>query len=91
MSTYQSEESIKFEKAGCYQIVVQGFIDEDRSDILSGMSITHSPRESGTSRTILKGHLRDQTQLSGILNSLYEWHLPILLVEFIKDNDEARA
>ena len=37
--------------------------------------------------TTLTGDLRDQSQLLGVLNSLYELHLPILLVEFLEKNN----
>ena len=86
MSEYPYKEIVKFKKAGSYQIVVQGFVPKSRSDLLAGMSITHNPMENGTPRTLLRGHLRDQTQLSGVLNSLYEWHMPILLVEYINED-----
>jgi hypothetical protein len=37
----------------------------------------------------LIGHLRDQAQLSGVLNSLYELHLPILSVKWLgSENDD---
>jgi hypothetical protein len=38
--------------------------------------------------TILEGHLPDQAALSGILNTLYEMHLPLLSVENL---DELKA
>jgi hypothetical protein len=43
--------------------------------------------ENGGLTTDLIGPLRDQTQLSGILNSLYELHLPILLVEYLEEDN----
>jgi hypothetical protein len=39
-------------------------------------------RERGTRPvTLLEGKLRDQSALAGVLNTLYELHLPILNVE----------
>lgn len=35
----------------------------------------------------LEGRLRDQTELSGVLNSLYELHLPILSIENLAENN----
>jgi hypothetical protein len=32
------------------------------------------------------GRLKDQAELSGVLNSLYELHLPIVKVETVKDD-----
>lgn len=71
------------ETGGQYRIVVQGCIDESWSDRLAGMRITAVEFENGTPMTKLVGHLRDQAQLSGVLNCLYDLHLAILLVEHI--------
>jgi hypothetical protein len=35
--------------------------------------------------TILIGHLNDQAALSGVLNALYDLHLPVLSVEHIDE------
>jgi hypothetical protein len=86
MIGYPNNAKAKFKKAGSYQIVVQGSIPKSRSDLLAGMSIAYNPMENGTPRTLLRGHLRDQAQLSGVLNILYEWHMPILLVEYINED-----
>lgn len=82
---------LHFEKPGKYRIVVQGNLDASWSDRLAGMCITQSDLENGAPTTILIGHLRDQTQLSGVLNSLYELHMPILLVEHIEEEGDADA
>jgi hypothetical protein len=74
---------IKFEKPGKYRIVVQGRLDESWSDRLAGMSISTSNLENDKPTTLLIGNLRDQAQLSGVLNSLYELHLPILSVNLL--------
>jgi hypothetical protein len=36
--------------------------------------------------TTLAGRLIDQAELSGVLNTLYELHLPILSVEYLKND-----
>jgi len=33
--------------------------------------------------TVLTGRLKDQAELTGVLNSLYELHLPILKVKIV--------
>jgi hypothetical protein len=81
---------IKFEKPGKYRIVVQGRLDDSWSDRLAGMTISTSNLENDKPTTLLIGHLRDQAQLSGVLNSLYELHLPILLVEYLGENNLAQ-
>ncbi|MEN8691602.1 MAG: hypothetical protein ABF303_14040 [Desulfobacterales bacterium] len=62
-------------------------MDQRWSERLAGMRITTSESKGGTPLTRLAGHLRDQAQLSGVLNSLYELHLPILLVEYREAGD----
>ena len=81
MSRSLQRVRIKFENPGTYKIIVQGMLDESWTDRLAGMGITISDPENGAPTTTLIGHLRDQTQLSGVLNALYELHLSILLVE----------
>ena len=83
---------INFEKPGEYRIDVKGRLDDRWSDRLAGMRISTSGSEDEASVTTLMGHLRDQAQLSGVLNSLYELHLPILLVEYLQtDNGSGEA
>jgi hypothetical protein len=75
-----------FTTTGTYRIRVRGVVDPKWSDWLGGMTIT--TRESqGTRETDLVGRLIDQAALAGILNALYEMHLPILRVEFLGDRD----
>jgi hypothetical protein len=83
--------STKFEKPGKYRIEVEGRLDERWSDRLAGMHIKTSESEGKTPQTSLVGHLRDQAQLSGVLNSLYELHLPILLVEYLPADNGSEA
>jgi len=35
--------------------------------------------------TILQGPVSDQSELSGILNTLYELHLPLISVQYLGD------
>jgi hypothetical protein len=51
------------------------------SDLLGGMAIHTKSDESDNLVTILKGVLRDQAALAGVLNSLYELHRTVMLVE----------
>jgi hypothetical protein len=89
MTAVHHTKKIKFEAPGKYRIDVEGRLGDRWSDRLAGMRITTSGSKDETPVTTLIGHLRDQTQLSGVLNSLYEMHLPILLVEYLhEDNGE---
>ena len=61
-----------------YRIHVRGRVDPKHSDRLAGMQITETCGSNGTPETILIGHLLDQAMLLGLLESLYEMHLPVL-------------
>ena len=79
MNTW-SRESIPFDRPATYQICVQGTIDPNWSDRLAGMTIRLIAEEGRPPVTTLDGELRDQAALLGVLNSLYELHLPVLSV-----------
>ena len=75
-----------------YQIEVEGHLDEHWSDRLGGMRINSLKRADQSAVTTLIGRVRDQAELTGILNSLYELHLPILSVKNLSEtNGEGRC
>jgi hypothetical protein len=63
-----------------YRIEVEGVLEEVWAESLSGMRISTRKRADQSTVTTLTGLLRDQAELSGVLNGLYELHLPILAV-----------
>ena len=72
-----------------YRIQVEGVLDEIWADSLAGMRISTRKRADQSTVTTLTGRLRDQAELSGVLNGLYELHLPILSVKIlIADNSD---
>ncbi len=71
-----------------YSIRVQGILDESYFDRLGDMLIRVINREYQNPETTLTGRVRDQAQLMGILNSLYELHLPLLSVSIITKGNE---
>ncbi len=48
------------------------------------MEISSSRGLNGAAQTILVGRLADQAALSGLLNGLYELHLPVISVECLE-------
>ena len=64
-----------------YRIHVQGRLDARLADRLGGMQVTEVRVSGKEPETILVGRLVDQASLTGILNSLYELHLPVLSAE----------
>lgn len=67
-----------------YRIRVQGRLDPSWSDRLEGMNITRATAADDKEQTVLVGRLRDQGALSGVLNTLYELHFPVLSVECLE-------
>lgn len=78
----QSPESHLFDAPAMYKICVRGVLKPRWSERLEGMDIrvTESP-DSQYHITMLEGVLLDQAALSGVLNTLYNLHLPVLSVE----------
>ena len=76
-------KNIKLWTPATYRIEVEGALDESWSDRLAGLRIRSHQRADESMMTTLSGRLRDQAELSGVLNSLYELHLPILKVEVL--------
>jgi hypothetical protein len=66
-----------------YKIRVRGSLDDSWSDRIGGMQITETRGSDGDVETILVGRLADQAALSGILNTLYELHFPVLSAECV--------
>ena len=68
-----------------YRIRVRGRIDPSWLGRISGMATTES-LEDGEVITTLVGSLADQAALSGVLNTLYELHLPVLSTEWLDES-----
>ena len=87
MTNEEKAKRIKLWTPATYSITVEGHLDETQSQRLGGMRITTRIRADETTVSALVGLMRDQAQLSGVLNTLYEMHLPILSVENLSEND----
>ena len=85
MTKNSNEKHIKLWTPATYHIEVEGHLAESWSDRLAGMRITARKRIDQTTVTTLIGRLRDQAELSGVLNSLYDLHLSILKVEVVNE------
>jgi hypothetical protein len=82
MAKQSSGVLLPFDHPATYQISIQGRFDPKWADRLDDMRITKSTGEPGKPTiTILEGYLPDQTALAGVLNTLYELHLTVLLVK----------
>ena len=83
MSKYQ------FSAPGYYRIIVQGSLCTDWSDRFSSMRVVSSPSWMNTEVTVLQGRVVDQTELSSILNTIYELHFSLMSVEYLGDKDSS--
>ncbi len=70
-----------------YRIHVCGRLDASWSDRIGGMQVTEIRGSDRQPETLLVGRLVDQAALSGVLNSLYELHLPVLSADCIDSED----
>ena len=77
---------IEFAGPATYRIVVQGALSEEWSDRLAGLAITCTRHRDAAPHTALVGPIRDQAELAGVLETLYELHLPILRVEQVEED-----
>ena len=88
MNKTSHRDPLPFDSPASYQIVVQGRLDATWSDRLEGMKIC---RAAGTAdfpvTTSLEGELSDQAALAGVLNALYEMHLPVISVRRMSSGD----
>ena len=68
-----------------YRIRVRGHLDPKWSERLEGMNITEVRHSEKDDETILVGRLADQAALAGVMNTLYEQHLPVLSVDCLEE------
>ena len=83
MTQSEHRESFAFDRPGNYRIRVEGFLDKKWSARLGGLRITTSTRGDQKQVTVLEGLMRDQAELTGVLNALYQRHLTLLSVEYL--------
>jgi hypothetical protein len=83
MKQPESRKSFIFKRPGKYRIRVHGFLDKSWSERLGGLRITTSSVKDQGPVMELSGQLRDQAELAGVLDTLYELHLSLLSVEYL--------
>lgn len=70
-----------FDGPATYRIRVTGRLDPDRCDCLGGMRVRATTAKDGAPFVVLRGELRDQAALAGVLNTIYRLKMTILSVE----------
>ena len=84
MQHHNQGKRFAYDSPGIFRIRVLGLLDEYWSERLGGLRIKAcilDDKEGPT--TELVGKVRDQAELAGLLNYLYELHLTLLSVEYI--------
>jgi hypothetical protein len=88
MSNVSDGKHLKICAPATYHIEVEGVIGKSLADRFGAMRLTTRTRKDNSIVTILVGGVRDQAELSGVLNSLYDYHLPILSVKLLDDEED---
>jgi hypothetical protein len=83
MPSSDAMKNIHFTSEARYCICVKGFLDDSWSERFSGMRISNDVDGIISPLAVLEGAVMDQTELSGVLNSLYEMHLPLVSVTLL--------
>src|SRR5210317_2079161 len=69
------------EHASIYRVCVAGTIPDSWAHRLGGLQAVRKRGDGSSDQTLLMGAVRDQAELLGVLNTLHELRLPLLLVE----------
>jgi hypothetical protein len=85
MPNPEDKMKLAFDRPGNYRIRVECILDDSWNGRLGDLRIEESSRGDQGPNTTLVGRMRDQAELVGVLNTLYELHLPLLSVERIED------
>lgn len=63
-----------------YEIRIIGAVDRHWSECFTGLTLSEEPRLGGAPITTLRGWVRDQAALRGILNTLWDLNLTLISV-----------
>ena len=77
---------LQFQGSAFYRISIQGKISQSFLDQLSPIKIKEKA-ELDNIVTILSFQIKDQAELSGILNSIYEHHKSIIAIEAVNKSN----
>ena len=69
--------------ASIYRGCVAGTLPGNWANRLGGLQVVREEGDGSSHQTLLMGAVRDQAELLGILNTLHELRLPLLLVDAV--------
>lgn len=81
-----SDDKISFNGPAKYRIIVQGKIPSSFKGRLGAMKLLRINFADSEIESVLEGRIADQTELAGILKTLYKLHLPIRKISLQKNN-----
>ena len=88
MSNSHAGKKLKLWTPATYRIELDGEVGERFRDSFSGLRITTLQRKDQSTVTTLVGRMRDQAELTGLLNSLHDLHLPIISVQILSQEND---
>lgn len=77
-------KTIEMSSPAIYRITIKGKLDKSWSEWFNGTIITVESETRNKPLTNLTCKVRDQSELLGILNHLFNLNLPLLRVEFVR-------
>lgn len=83
MNAHNKSPEYGFQSPALYKISVQGELNENWSDKLAGMQVSVIRTQGNNAVSELVGQIKDQSALSGVLNTLYENHFTIISVNML--------
>jgi len=81
----EKKKDINFKKKAIYKIVVDGVLSEDYSNRFTDMQIKVIREMEQRPSSTLIGEIKDQSDLSGILNSLYDMQFTVISVNMLSE------
>lgn len=76
-------DKYEFSSPGYYRIELIGELRDNWSERIGAMKVLPPSALENKVVTVLQGRVSDQAELSGILNTLHELHLPLLSIQFL--------
>ena len=74
-------QALNMSSPAIYRIRVRGKLDANLARRLDGLNLSEESVSDGLPVSVLVGRMIDQAALSGLLNFLYELHLPVISVD----------
>ena len=71
-----------------YRIRVRGHLRPELSGRLENLKISNLMRDDGSEESLLEGSLLDQAAFAGVLNTLYELHLPVISADYLGNSND---